>query len=207
VSAFQLAFFLGALSGVFCWLRVSRRLEKRRLYFLGTLGTALVMGSAFVFLGEGRPLGTGSLSPLLFGNGVAGFFASLLWIIPSSMIADVADQDELLTGERREGTFFGLFHFGEQIAAGAAILITGILIDRFAGLSPGQADPSAGTVARIGMLYSLLPSVLLLISAGLILFYALDEGKIASIQAGLEARSRGAEGEEYRAPIQAGNDL
>jgi GPH family glycoside/pentoside/hexuronide:cation symporter len=206
VSAFQLAFFLGALCGVFCWLRVSRRLEKGRLYFLGTMGTALVMGSAFVFLGEGRPLGTGSVAPLLFGNCVAGFFASLLWIIPSSMIADVADQDELLTGERRQGTFFGLFHFAEQIAAGAAILITGILIDHFAGLAPGQADPSAGTVVRIGMLYSLLPAALLSISAALILFYALDEEKMASIQAALEVRSRGGEGDTGRIPGQARED-
>jgi len=188
VSAFQLAFFLGALAGVFCWLRVSKILEKRWIYFLGTAGTATMMGSAYVFLGEGHLLGTGSLTPLLFGNCVAGFFASTLWIIPSSMIADVADQDEWLTGERREGTFFGLFHFGEQIAAGAAILITGILIDAFAGLIPGEVHQSAMTIGRIGMLYSLLPAGLALASAFLILLYSLDEKEIAHIQAALDNR-------------------
>lgn len=182
VSAFQLAFFLGALVGVFCWLRASKTIEKRMLYFLGSMGTALVMGSAFVFLGEGHLLGTGSLTPLLFGNCVAGFFASILWIIPTSMIADAADQDELLTGERREGTFFGLFHFGEQIAAGAAILVTGILIDAFAGLLPGETRQSAMTIGRIGMLYSLLPAGLLAVSSLLILRYSLDEDRIDQIQ-------------------------
>ena len=146
------------------------------------------MGSAYVFLGEGHLLGTGSLKPLLFGNCVAGFFASTLWIIPASMIADVADQDEWSTGERREGTFFGLFHFGEQIAAGAAILITGILVDFFAGLLPGEVHQSATTISRIGMLYGLLPAGLLVASALLILFYSLDEKGIADIQSALDNR-------------------
>jgi len=42
--------------------------------------------------------------------------------------------------------FFGLFNFGEQLSGGAAILITGFLIDWFAGLIPGQAQQSAETI-------------------------------------------------------------
>ena len=98
------------------------------------------------------------------------------------MIADVADQDEVLTDQRREGIFFGLFHFGEQIAAGLSILITGILLDWFAGLIPGQVQQSAITITRIGMLYSLLPSALLIVAAFLILRYSLDQKKITDIQ-------------------------
>jgi GPH family glycoside/pentoside/hexuronide:cation symporter len=98
------------------------------------------------------------------------------------MIADVADEDELANGERREGAFFGIFNFGEQIAAGASILITGILLDWFAGLVPGQAQQSSVTISRIGMLYSVLPSILLIMAAVFILRYSLDKEKVASIQ-------------------------
>jgi Na+/melibiose symporter-like transporter len=107
------------------------------------------------------------------------------------MIADVVDEDELYTGERREGTFFGLFQFGEQIAAGASILITGLLIDRFAGFVSGQAEQSALTVHRIGMLYSLLPSALLTVGAFPVLRYSLDRRRVASIRMQLDARQRG----------------
>lgn len=182
LSVFQLSFYLGALAGVAYWLRVSRRLEKRSLYFGGTLVTSMIIGCAFLLLGEGHLLGIGNLKPLLFGHGLAGFFACTLWIVPASMIADVADQDELLQGQRREGIFFGLFNFGEQIAGGAAIFITGFLIDRFAGLIPGQVQQSAGTVIRIGMLYSLLPSALLAVAAFIILRYSLDQNKIEAIR-------------------------
>lgn len=182
VSAFQLAFYVGALTGVAFWLRISRSVEKHRLLFTGTLGTAAVMGCAFFLVGEGRPFGAGNLPPLLVGHGLAGFFASIIWMIPTSMLADVVDEDALSTGGRREGTFFGLFHFGEQIAAGLAVLVTGLLVDRFAGLVPGEAGQSAETVFRIGMLYSLLPAGLLAAASLPVLGYALHRHRVRSIQ-------------------------
>jgi GPH family glycoside/pentoside/hexuronide:cation symporter len=173
------------LTGVVFWTKVSRTVEKKRLYFIGTLTTALVMASAYLFLGEGHVFGTANLPPLLIGHGLAGFFASVLWIIPASMIADVADEDELENGERREGVFFGLFNFGEQMAAAGSLLIGGVLIDRFAGLVPGQTEQSATTIVRIGMLYGLLPSVLLALAALMVLGYSLDQDKVRTIQARL----------------------
>ncbi len=186
LSTFHLSFYLGALAGVVFWMKISKIIEKRWLYFSGTLCTSMIMGCAFMLLGEGRIFGTGNLQPLLLGHGLAGFFASVLWIIPGSMIADIADQDELLTGKRREGIFFGIFHFGEQMAAGAAIIITGMLIDWFAGLMPGQVQQLPVTVTRIGMLYSLLPSILLAVASFFILSYSLDQNIIASIQSKLK---------------------
>jgi len=106
------------------------------------------------------------------------------------MIADVLDEDELVTKERREVTFFGLFHFAEQIAAGVSILITGFLVDQFAGLVPGQAEQFAQTVLRIGMLYSPLPSALLAVAAVPVLLYSLDRARVASVQMQLLARRR-----------------
>ncbi|MEI6125737.1 MAG: MFS transporter [Pseudomonadota bacterium] len=186
LSFFQLSFYLGALAGVLFWIKISKHLEKSLIYFFGTLATAIIMGCAFFLLGEGHLLGTGNLQPLLIGQGVAGFFASVLWIIPGSMIADIADQDELQTGRRREGVFFGLFNFGEQMAAGVSILITGVLLDRFTGLVPGQTQQSVLTISRIGMLYSLLPSALLAASAVTILKYSINHSVITATQAQLK---------------------
>ncbi len=194
-SFFHLSFYVGALTGVVFWMRASRSVEKRRLYFIGTLTTALVMASAFLFLGEGRLFGTANLPPLLVGHGLAGFFASVLWIIPASMIADIADEDELANGERREGVFFGLFNFGEQMAAAGSLLLAGVLIDRFAGLVPGRTEQSAETIVRIGMLYGLLPCVLLALAALIVLGYSLDQHEVRNIQSRL-TRNR-----------QIGNDL
>lgn len=182
LSTFQLAFYVGGLVGVVLWLRVSRVVEKHWLYFLTNLATATLMVCALLLVGEGHLFGTGNVRVLIVGNALAGFFGSILWFMPGSMIADVADEDELATGQRREGSFFGIFFFGQQLAAGVSLLLAGVLVDWFAGLIPGQAVQSPETVWRVGLLYSVLPAALLTIAAVLILRYTLDRRRVLAIQ-------------------------
>jgi GPH family glycoside/pentoside/hexuronide:cation symporter len=190
LSALQLSLYTGTLVGVVFWLRISTAVEKRWLYFTATLVTAMAMLSVFFLFGEGHALGIGNEWALRVGYGIVGFFASVMRIVPASMIADVADQDELITGQRREGSFFGIFTFGDQLAAGMSLFVTGVLVDRFAGLVPGQAHQSAQTIDRIAMLYSLLPAMLLILAAVLILRYSLDRRTVEAIQAELERQRR-----------------
>jgi GPH family glycoside/pentoside/hexuronide:cation symporter len=171
-----------------CWLRVAPRLEKQRLYSFGTLATGLVMVAASFLIGEGHVLGTNNVPALLAGHALVGFFSSTLWFIPAALLADVVDEDELATGERREGSFFGLFSLGQQLATGVAIILTGVLVDRFAGLVPGQAVQSAETVRRLGLLYGVLPGALLLVAGAGVLRYKLGRRQIAAIQRELDAR-------------------
>ena len=170
------------------WLLMSKMVEKHRLYLLAALVTAALMLAAFMLLGEGRLFGTGNIRPLLIGHALLGFFGSALWFIPASMVADVVDEDELVTGMRREGSFFGLFSFGPQLATGLSILLTGVLMDKFVGLVPAQAQQSAQTVYRIGVLYSVLPTLLITTAAVLILRYTLTQPRVASIRAELDRR-------------------
>lgn len=188
VSAFQLAFYVGGLVGMLVWLVVSRFVEKRRLCLLAALVTTALMSGALLLVGEGRVFGTGNLRPLVIGNGLAGFFGSVLWFMPGSMIADVADEDELTTGRRREGSFFGMFFFGQQIGAAVSALMTGVLLEWFAGLIPGPAGQSAVTVHRIGVLYAALPALLVMAAAALIWRYSLTQPRVAAIQAELGRR-------------------
>ena len=188
LSTFQLAFYVGGLVGVVFWLRLSRVVEKHWLYLLTNVATAVLMLCALLLVGEGRLLGTGNVPALITGHALAGFFGSILWFMPGSMIADVADEDELATGQRREGSFFGIFFFGQQLAAGVSLLFSGVLVDWFAGLTPGQAAQSAQTAWRIGLLYSVLPATLLGVAAVLILRYSLSRQRVAAIRAELDRR-------------------
>ncbi len=142
LSGLQAVFYTAAILGVPVWLRISRTAEKRTLYLLATIATALLILSAFLLLGNGRRFGTGDARPLMVGRAIGGFFGSLFWILPTSMLADVADEDTLATGQRRQGIFFGLFSFGQQFATGLSVLIVGVLMERFAGLAPGEATQS-----------------------------------------------------------------
>ena len=180
LSSIQTCFYVGALIGVFVWIAVARRVEKRTLFLLATFVAAALLASAFLLIGAGRPFGTGNPLPLLAGHSLGGLFASAVWVIPASMVADVADADSLATGLRREGIFYGIVNFGEKIAAGGALLMAGALLHLF-GLSRGST-PAPSAIPYLGVLYGLVPAVILTIAALFILPYRLNRRAVCEIQ-------------------------
>jgi GPH family glycoside/pentoside/hexuronide:cation symporter len=140
------------------------------------------MAAATILFGEGSFFGTANANPLYAGYAVAGFFASAVWVLPASMLADVADEDELETGMRREGIFFGILNFGEKIAAGFAALTAGALLDTFVLLAPEQTVQAPDTVARLGLVYGVLPAAVLGAAAFVVVGYGLDKKRLAAIQ-------------------------
>lgn len=55
-----------------------------------------------------------------------GFAA--LWVLIPSMIADVCDEDELVTGERREGTFSAVYWWMVKLGMSASLALSGFLL-------------------------------------------------------------------------------
>lgn len=188
LSLFQSSFYIGALAGVALWLRVARKTDKHRLYVSTTLILALLMVAAYALVGEGHLFGTRNILPLAIGNCLGGFFASALWVIPASMIADVTDEDELATGRRREGVYFGIHSFFLQDSTALALLMAGVLLDHFAGLVPGQIEQSPQTIHRLAMLFSLLPATLFLVAVLLMRGYRLTRPRVEAIQRELTQR-------------------
>ena len=183
-------FFAGAMAGVFVWVRVSQFYEKHRVYAATTMITAVVISGGYWLLGEGRPFGTGQVPVLIVLTGLAGFFGIAGSVIAPSMMADVTAHDERHTGQRRDGIFFGVFSFGQQLSSGLAVLIAGLLVDRFAGLVPAQAEQSAATVDRLAMISNLLPAVILAASAIVALRYQLTHREMESIARTLTESSK-----------------
>jgi len=184
----QASFFCAGIAGTIVWSRFARRFQKHRLFVFSTILTSLVIGSGYLLFGEGSLFGTGDARPLFVGCGLAGFFNCILWFIPQSMLADVADESELLTGKRREGALFGLNSLTQQTASGIAILATGVLLDRYVGLIPGGGQQSSTTAVRIAVVYSLVPAFLFLLAAALMRGYTLTGSRLQDIQAQLNGR-------------------
>jgi GPH family glycoside/pentoside/hexuronide:cation symporter len=189
ISAIQAGFYVGALTGVVVWLWQARRgIEKRTLCIAGTLGTATLLVCASLLFGQGRPLGTGNHVALILGHALAGLFASTVWIVPSSMVADVSDLDELSLGSRQEGVFFGIINFGEKVASGAGLLFAGALLNYVVRLAPAATVQDPVTVSRLGLAYGLVPAALLASACLLIASYRLNRAAVADIQSKIAAR-------------------
>ena len=99
--------------------RMVKRFGKKRLVITGFLGLAL----AYLITAL---IGVLPLPGMAFGIiicVVAAFPMALLGIIPQSIIADVAEEDGILTGEKREGMFFAARTFAMKFGQSVAMLV------------------------------------------------------------------------------------
>ncbi len=189
LSGVQAAFYSGAAVGVAAWIWIAKRGEKRNFYAGSVCGLVTILVLSSVLIGRGHLLGTGDPRWLIVGNAIAGLFASALWVLPFSMMADVVDEDELRSGMRREGVCFGIMNLGEKLASGGALLLSGILLSRFVHLVPGTEVQSPEVVSRIGISYGIVPGLLLICAIALVMRFRLDRPTVLDIQRRLGERA------------------
>ena len=99
--------------------RLVRKFGKKKLVIIGFLGLAL----AYVFT---VLIGILPLPGIVFGViivVIAAFPMALLGIIPQSIVADVAEEDSINTGEKREGMFFAARTFAMKLGQSIAMLV------------------------------------------------------------------------------------
>jgi GPH family glycoside/pentoside/hexuronide:cation symporter len=116
----------------------------------------------------------------------AGFGAGAALAIVPSMMADVIDLDELRTGSRREGAYFGLWAFVDKVAVGMTAFIgLGTL-----GLLGYEANTEQTPMVWWSMkfLYSILPAICNGASYFLLKSYPIDQAEHNRIRAEIEAK-------------------
>ena len=135
------------------------------------------------FLGPGDTLIYGIL---VFISGI-GFGATLA--IPSAIQADVIDYDELLTGERREGQYIGLWSIAKKLAAAIGVGI-GLLVLGWAGYTP-NSEQSETVRLTLRPLYALVPSICNIIAFGIALSYPISSNVHRDIKVAISDRRKG----------------
>ena len=106
---------------------------------------------------------------------VIGFFHAAALTIPWAVIPDVVEYDELKSGKRREGLFYGGTTFAYKAATGIAILISSIVLE-IVDYTPNVAQTDSALIA-IKSLIGPIPAVFLLASAYLAKKYPLTAEK------------------------------
>src|SRR5439155_8281246 len=159
LPAYILVYLLVGILSLPFWVRLSHRFGKKDTWSI-SLVIAVLVSAAMFSLGPGRStlffilLACGGVS---LGGGLA---------LPASMQADVIDQDELETGKRREGAYFGLWALVTKAAA-AITLFVGLQILGWVGYVP-NVEQAPQVELPMRLLYSLFPGLCYL--AALIIF-------------------------------------
>ncbi len=120
---------------------------------------------------------------------MAGVGIATAYLVPWSMLPDVIDLDELETGQRREGVFYGVMTFTQKTCVGLGIALTLQALQWYGfdqNLLPGQQPPSALNALR--WMIGPLPTLILLVGMLLVYLYPITRQKHAEILAQLEAR-------------------
>jgi Na+/melibiose symporter-like transporter len=111
----------------------------------------------------------------------------------NSMMADVADEQELVTRRRQEGIFFGAIAFSAKGTSGLGNLVAGIGLDVIAwprgAAGIAAADIAPETIVSLGYLYGPLVAAFAVVSVWCLSHYDLTRERHSAIQQALRARA------------------
>lgn len=172
------AFIVSAIT-----LEIWRRLVANRFEGRTTLMIAnAVMGVSVIPLGFAPNTTTAAIAAAGLGLGLAG-----LILMGDVIVADVIDEDEVKTGQRREGMYFGMSKFIMKLSGSIVALWFGWIAPAYGYDSALEIQPE--TVAagfRVFMTVPVIVSSILAIVA--LLFYPLYGERLKEVKATLAAR-------------------
>ena len=123
----------------------------------------------------------------------AGVGYAVADLMPWAMIGEVIDEDELTTGQRREGVYNGFFTFIRKIAGATGVLAMGLALE-FSGYVNGRGlttmpvqPESALLTIRISA--TLAPAFFLAVAMAIAFRYPLTRKVHADIRRRLEERN------------------
>ena len=111
-------------------------------------------------------LGAGAGMPvILFVCILGGLGASASSFVPYTLLPDLPDTDEMITGNQNAGIYAGMATFVRTLSSGIAVFLTGVVLDLF-----GYMESTAGVVVEqtetaifgIRVLFSIIPLLLTL---------------------------------------------
>ena len=164
------------------WVLLSRRIGKKWAWIASMgINTGSFVGVFFLGPGDAPMYGV-----LVFFSGI-GLGATIA--LPSAMQADVIDYDELLTGERREGQYIGLWSLAKKLSAALGVGLSLSLLS-YAGYTP-NVEQTEGVKMTLRVLYALIPSLFNLLGLMIAFFYPIHTVAHREILAAIQKRRAG----------------
>ena len=178
-SAFFGVLMLTCILCVPFWLWFARTRNKREAYILGMTAWVVVQGMIFTI----QP---GDIPHLLWIAALAGIGVSAAYVMPDSILPDVIEWDELRTGRRQEGIYYGIRTLIRKLTGALVIFITLQLLGWSGYVSPPQdAVAFNQSDSALHMIRLMVSPIGMLILTGTILlawFYPLSREKYARVQ-------------------------
>ena len=143
------------------WVWVSKKLDKRRAFIIGMLTWIVVLLGISALPADA--VGFAYILAALSGSGIA-----TAYVLPWSMIPDIIENDQLQTGQRREGSYYSFAAFFQKLGTafalwgmGQALAVTGYITPDASGVLPIQPESA---IQAIRVFTGPIPAVLLILA-------------------------------------------
>ena len=171
------------------WSSLSQKIGKKLVYLMGmSLWILAALGLFF--------LQPGQLGFMYLLAVMAGFGVSTAYLVPWSMMPDVIELDELKTGQRREGIFYGFMILLQKFGLAFGLFLVGnaLQVSGFKEVIPGQIglplQPDSALLA-IRIAVGPLPAICLICGLVLAYFYPITREMHAEMLLKIKQRREG----------------
>jgi len=168
--------FIVGIATIVIWKKIDVKVGGRKGFFYSVI--AYFLASIPILFVSDIYIGMIVVSIMGFGFGGMLYFNYLL-------IADIVDEDELKTGYRREGTFFGITNFFMRLSGVLTIVTVAIV---FQGTSWAEYTPSPGVDVIIGLRFLMwgMPAIAMGIICLCLYFYPFTKEKVDAMKEKLD---------------------
>jgi GPH family glycoside/pentoside/hexuronide:cation symporter len=173
--------FTVAIVAIPAWNKLSRILDKARVFILG--GAVMVLTRiVMMFLAPNT-----SIVYIYAITVIAGIGFAAIQTLPWAIIPDTVDYDEYETGKRREGIFYSLMILTKSVAVSVSLPLILVVMD-YSGYVANAEVQTKTADYMIRFLFGGVPSIIFLGAMICAWLYPLTRKKFEEIQTELEAR-------------------
>ncbi|NMB91107.1 MAG: MFS transporter, partial [Chloroflexi bacterium] len=166
-------------------LRLSQRYEKKTAYSVAAGSWAVLMLATLL-------LPQGARMPAYILCALSGFGIAAIHLIPSAMLPDVIEVDELASGQRQEGAYAGVTHFVGKLGQMATLALLPVILHWAGYIQPSAETPlpvqPAAALQVLRLTIAILPALFLGVSILVAHFYPLTRERHAQIRQELAGR-------------------
>jgi glycoside/pentoside/hexuronide:cation symporter, GPH family len=179
VSVLLIPYTAAGIFGAPLWGRVAQKIGKHRTVQIAGLGYAVTQTILMA-------IPAGLFWPTFVSMFTVGFCGSAFIVLIRAMVADVADELRLQTGQERSGVLYALVTLTQKLGASLAVTIIYPILD-MVGFNPKPGVVNTPEALQgLSMSYVFAPIILVTVGSACLIGYKLDAARQSEIRKALD---------------------